>query len=183
MIRIRVNGRGGQGAATLTNMLCAAVTYEGKFGQSCQGIAIERRGAPIEAYGRIDDMPIAERGMVLNPDYVIVLDPNIARATNVEAGLGDKGELIVNSTRDLGFKHKTTYIGATSVALNILNAPITNTVMLGAFIAATGLTSWDSLEQGSRFILARKSSQEKVDINIEAIKAGYEEVKRGKGIH
>jgi len=177
MIRIRVNGRGGQGAVTLAHILCASATYDGRFGQSCQGIAIERRGAPIEAYGRIDDRPIAERGMIPEPDYVIVIDPMVYRAVNVEAGLKDSGELIVNSPKDLGFKHKSTYLDATSIALKVVKRPITNTVMLGAFIAATDLLSIDSVEKGARFILSRKSPQKTVDINIKAIRAGYEELK------
>jgi Pyruvate/2-oxoacid:ferredoxin oxidoreductase gamma subunit len=54
--------------------------------------------------------------------------------------------------------------------------------MLGAFSAATGLISLDSIEKGARLILSR-FSEEKLNSNIEAIRAGYEEVKRGKGVH
>ena len=98
------------------------------------------------------------------------------------AAMKDDGKLVVNSPKDLGLKHETTYIDATTIAVNILKSPITNTVMLGAFAAATGLFSLDSLEKGTRLILSR-FSKEKLDLNIKAIKAGYEEVKRGKGVH
>jgi pyruvate ferredoxin oxidoreductase gamma subunit len=182
MIEVRVHGRGGQGAVTFAHILCASATYEGKYGQSCMAPTVERRGAPVEAYGRIGDKPIAERGVVLAPDYVVVLNPMLVKAVNVEMNMKDGGKLIVNSPKDLGLKHETTYIDATAIANDILKTPITNTVMLGAFAAATGLISLDSLEKGARLILS-KFSQEKLDLNIKAIKAGYEEVKRGKGVH
>lgn len=182
MIQIRVHGRGGQGAVTFAHILCASATYEGKYGQSCMAPTVERRGAPVEAYGRIGDKPIVERGVVLAPDYVVVLNPMLIKAVNVEMNMKDNGKLIVNSPKDLGLKHETTYIDATTIATDILKIPITNTVMLGAFAAATGLMSVDSLEKGARLILSR-FSKEKLDLNIKAIKAGYEEVKRGKGVH
>lgn len=143
---------------------------------------VERRGAPVEAYGRIGDKPIAERGVVLAPDFVVVLSPVLATAVNVEVGMSDSGKLVVNSAKDLGLKHEATFIDATSIAFDILKVPITNTVMLGAFSAATGLIPLDSIEKGARLILSR-FSEEKLNSNIEAIRAGYEEVKRGKGVH
>jgi len=143
---------------------------------------VERRGAPVEAYGRIGDRPIAERGAVLAPDYVIVLNPMLVKAVNVEAAMKDGGKLVVNSPKDLGLKHDTTYLDATAIAVDILKTPITNTVMLGAFSATTGLISLEALEKGTRLILSR-FSKEKLDLNVKAIKAGYEEVKRGKGVH
>jgi pyruvate ferredoxin oxidoreductase gamma subunit len=143
---------------------------------------VERRGAPVEAYGRIGAKPIAERGVVLAPDYVIVLNPMLAKAVNLEMGMKDGGKLVVNSPKDLGLKHDTTYLDATAIAVDMLKTPITNTVMLGAFAAATGLFSLDSLEKGTRLILSR-FSKDKLDLNVKAIKAGYEEVKRGKGVH
>jgi len=143
---------------------------------------VERRGAPVEAYGRIGDKPVAERGVVLTPDFVVVLNPMLATAVNVEAGMSDSGKLVVNSAKDLGLNHEATYIDATSIAFDILKLPITNTVMLGALSAATGLISLDSIEKGARFIFSR-FSKEKLNSNIEAIRAGYKEVKRGKSIY
>lgn len=182
MVKIRVHGRGGEGAVTFAHILCASATYDGKFGQSCMGAMVERRGAPVEAYGRIGDKTIAERGTVVDPDIVAVLNPMLVTAVNVEVGMRDGGKLVVNAPGNLELKHDATYIDATSIALKILKIPVPNTVMLGAFAAATGLVSPDSLEKGTRLILSRLSG-EKLDLNVEAIRAGYEEVKRGKGVH
>ncbi|OGO00146.1 MAG: hypothetical protein A2Y59_05305 [Chloroflexi bacterium RBG_13_52_14] len=181
MVRIRVHGRGGEGAVTFAHILCASATYDGRFGQSCMGPAFERRGAPVEAFARIGDKRVAERGAILNPDIVVLLNPALVPSVNVEAGLSDNGKLVVNSVKDLKLKHQATYIDATSIALEILKVPITNTVMLGAFAAATGLVSLASLEKGAQLMLSR-FSEEKLKRNFEAIRAGYEEVKSGKGI-
>lgn len=178
MLRIRVHGRGGEGAVTFANILCASTTYDGKYGQSCMSPAIERRGAPVEAYARVGDRKIGERGAILNPDIVVVLNPTLTKIANVEAGMSTEGRLVMNSPVDVGLQHESTYIDATPIALKLLKIPITNTVMLGAFAAATDLVSLESLEKGARLILSR-FSDEKLNRNIEAIRAGYKEVKRG----
>ncbi len=178
MLRIRVHGRGGEGAVTFANILCASTTYDGKYGQSCMSPAIERRGAPVEAYARVGDRKIGERGAILNPDIVVVLNPTLTKIANVEAGMSTEGRLVMNSPVDVGLQHESTYIDATPIALELLKIPITNTVMLGAFAAATDLVSLESLEKGARLILSR-FSDEKLNRNIEAIRAGYKEVKRG----
>ena len=86
MIRIRVHGRGGEGAVTLAHLIGASATYDGRFGQSCMGAAFERRGAPVEAFARIGDRRIGERGNIANPDLVVVLNPQLVESVNVEAG-------------------------------------------------------------------------------------------------
>jgi len=182
MLRIRVHGRGGEGAVTFANVLCASATYDGKFGQSCMSPAIERRGAPVEAYARIGDKRIAERGAVVSPDIVVVLNPTLVRTANVEAGMTEDGRLVVNSQDGTGLRLGATCIDATGIALRILKLPITNTTMLGAVAAATGIVTLDSLERGLRLILAR-FSEEKLNLNFAAMRAGYEEVKRGQGVH
>lgn len=174
MIRIRIHGRGGQGAVTFAHMLSLAATFEGKYGQSSQGQTWDRRGTPIEGYARISDRPITERGFILEPDYVVILDPTIVAAVNPEVGLQDKGEIIANSPRSLPLRHKVHHVDATSIALERLGAPITNTVMLGAFAAATHLVTLDSIEKGVRTILGKKRTEETIQRNLEAVKAAYE---------
>lgn len=178
MIGVRVHGRGGQGAVTFAHILAMAATFEGKYGQSSQGVVIERRGTPIEGYARIGCRPIAERGMITDPDYVVVIDPLVAKAVNVEAGLAEEGMIIANLPSELKFHHPCVFLDATSIALEILGAPITNTVMLGAFVAATGLVSLDSIEKGTRFIMGKKVAQEMIEKNLRAVRRAYEEVRR-----
>jgi pyruvate ferredoxin oxidoreductase gamma subunit len=182
MIRVRVHGRGGEGAVTLAHLIGASATYDGRFGQSCMGAAFERRGAPVEAFARIDDRRVGERGNIANPDLVVVLNPQLVRSVNVEAGMSPDGRIVVNSPEDVSLQHEVTRIDATALAVSILKRPIVNTVMLGAFAAATGLMSLGSLEEGTRLILSR-FSKDKLATNLEAVRAGYEEVLSGKRVH
>ncbi|MEW6615415.1 MAG: 2-oxoacid:acceptor oxidoreductase family protein [Thermodesulfobacteriota bacterium] len=178
MIRIRIHGRGGQGAVTFAHMLCLAATEEGKFGQSSQGQSWDRRGTPMEGYARIGNKPISERGFIIEPDYVVVLDSTIVGGVNLEAGLKDDGKIIVNSPVNLKFKNPSFCVDATSIALDKLKAPITNTAMLGAFARVSGLVSLDSAEKGVRKILGKKFPEEVINNNINAVKAAFNEVIR-----
>jgi len=178
MIGIRIHGRGGQGAVTFGHIISVAATYEGKYGQSSQALTIERRGAPATGFARIGDRPIVERGMVTFPDYVVVIDPGMIRAVDVEAGLAKDGLVVVNTLVDPKLKHRCVYLDATSIALDVLKRPITNTVMLGAFVAATNLVSIDSIDKGTRFFLGKKVPEKLIELNIKAIHRAYEEAKR-----
>jgi pyruvate ferredoxin oxidoreductase gamma subunit len=153
-----------------------AATYEGKYGQSCQGLTIERRGAPSMGFARIGDKPIAERGAISRPDYVVVIDPFVVKGADVEAGLAENGLVVINSPVDPGMKHKCIYLDATGIALDIIKRPITNTVMLGAFSAASDLVTIDNIEKGARFILGKKASDDVVESNVKAIRRAYDTV-------
>ena len=178
MIRVRIHGLGGQGAVTLAHMICIAASYEGKFAQSSQGQTWDRRGTPMVGYARIDDRPINERGFINDPNIVVVLAESLTRSVDVEAGMPDDGQLIVNAPRDLGFKHRALTFDFTALAEEKLGSPITNTVMLGAFAAATGLISFESVERGVREILEKKLSEQVIVQNMAAVRAAYEEAQR-----
>ena len=131
-------------------------------------------------FARIGDRPIAERGAISRPDYVVVIDPFVMKGADVEAGLAENGLLVINSHVDPGMKHKYIYLDATSIALDIIKKPITNTVMLGAFSAASDLVSIDNIEKGARFILGKKASEEAVESNIKAIRRAYDTVRENQ---
>ncbi len=178
MAGIRIHGRGGQGAATFAHILAFAATLEGKYGQSSQGIVVERRGAPVWGFARIRERPIVERGShISRPDYVVVLDPMILRAVDVEEGLAEGGLVIANSPKAPKLSHRCVYLDATSIALEIVGSPVTNTVMLGAFAAATDLVSLENIERAARAILGKKMAEEEVEINCKAIRRAYEGVR------
>jgi len=177
MIEIRIHGRGGQGAVTLAHILSMAATYEGKYGQSSQGLTVERRGAPIMGFARIGDKPISERGAMSKPDYVVVIDPLILGAVDVEAGLAKGGIIVANTVNTPKVKHKCVTVDATSIALEILKRSITNTVMLGAVVAATNIVTLESIKKGTRFILGKKLPEDAIEANLRAIQKAYDDVK------
>ncbi|MBW2092081.1 MAG: 2-oxoacid:acceptor oxidoreductase family protein [Deltaproteobacteria bacterium] len=146
MIEVRFHGRGGQGAVTSAELAALAAIEEGKFAQAFPSFGPERRGAPVTAFLRVDDKPIRLREKVYEPNIVVVLDPTVMSITQVDEGLKDDGILIINTNRDaadlraqFGFSQNLALVDASRIALETLGLPITNTVMLGALVKASGL--------------------------------------------
>ncbi len=182
MIEIRMHGRGGQGAAVACKILASAVFKEGRYAQSFPAFGVERRGAPVVAYTRIDDKPIQLRCEIYKPDHLIILDATLILSTNVIAGLKEKGTILINS--DLpenffnipdGFKIKC--IDANSIAvkhnLGTKAIPIVNTAILGAFAAYTNIVSLEKLAEAIEEIVPSRTKE-----NIAAVEEAYYSIKK-----
>ena len=102
MYRIRFHGRGGQGMKTASRILGTAFFMDGYEVQDAPRYGAERRGAPIFAYVRADTSPIQERGVIPNPDLVLVADDTLIGipAAGVMQGLDAHTVLVVNSFED-----------------------------------------------------------------------------------
>jgi len=97
MWEIRLHGRGGQGAVTSAELLARAAISRGKFAQAFPSFGPERRGAPVQAFVRVDDKKIRKREKIYQPDIVLVLDPSLLEVVNVAEGLKEDGVVVVNS--------------------------------------------------------------------------------------
>ncbi len=165
VIEIRFHGRGGQGAVIASELLAQAAFLEGKHPQSFPFFGVERRGAPVTAYTRIDDAPIQIRTSITTPDIVVVLDAGLMRTINVTAGLKPEGLLLVNSDKapdKLGttFRGRISTVDATGIALahglGSKATPITNTAILGALAQASSIVTLDSVCRAvERFVPAK----------------------------
>ena len=153
MREIRFHGRGGQGAVIASNILANAAFLEGKDVQAFPYFGVERRGAPVTAFVRVDDKPIRIKFFIYNPNFVIVMDESLLKAVDVTAGLKDPGIVVINSKRspeDMGMEnYKIATVDATDIALNnglgSKVSPIVNTTMLGAFVTVTGEMKLESV--------------------------------------
>lgn len=146
MIEIRFHGRGGQGAVTAAEILAKAAFEDGKYSQAFPFFGVERRGAPVMAFTRIDNEPIQIRYQVYEPDYVVVLDEGLIDVVDVFSGLKDKDNIIINSNSEKAVERgQGSLIDATGIALDNLGVPIVNTVMLGSFAKKSGEVSLDSI--------------------------------------
>lgn len=153
MKEIRFHGRGGQGAVIASNILANAAFLEGKDVQAFPYFGVERRGAPVTAFTRLDDRPIRIKYQIYNPNYVIVLDESLLKAVDTTAGIQDPRVMVINSTRTPEAmeleEYKVATVDATRIALdNGLGSkvsPIVNTVLLGAFVTATGEVKLESV--------------------------------------
>jgi 2-oxoacid:acceptor oxidoreductase gamma subunit (pyruvate/2-ketoisovalerate family) len=165
MIEIRFHGRGGQGAVVASELLAQAAFLEGLEPQSFPFFGVERRGAPVTAYARIDRRPILVRTRITTPDIVVVLEPSLFNVVPVTLGLRPEGLLLVNSTHapgELRSPHQgpRATVDATSTALECqlgtIATPIVNTALLGALARASGVVQMDSLLRAiERFVPAR----------------------------
>lgn len=149
---IRIHGRGGQGNVTASEFLAEAAFAEGFYAQSFPMFGSERHGAPVTAYVRISDNPIRVRSQIYKPNYVIVQDETLFAGTAVLEGLMEGGLVIVNSGKKREAipvppdRFKLVTVPATTLALDIVGKPIINTIMVGAFAAASGMIHLQTLE-------------------------------------
>jgi pyruvate ferredoxin oxidoreductase gamma subunit len=170
MISIRIHGRGGQGSVTAAELIAAAAFYDGKSSQAFPNFGVERRGAPVTAFVRIDDNFIRLRSQVYNPDYVIIQDPTLIGGVDVFAGLKKDGVAIINTDKDEETKGVNTMaVPAVDIAIEIIGRPIVNTILLGAFAGRSGLISLKSVEKA----ISEQFSKEIAAKNILAARAGF----------
>lgn len=139
MIEIRWHGRGGQGSFTASRILGAAASvYGGKYAMAFPSFGPERRGAPVLGFTKISDTQITDRSVTVSPDYVIVLDETLWNE-GVTDGLRENTKIIINTDEPEKYQELVSQeiitVDATSIALETLGLPITNTAMMGAFVA------------------------------------------------
>ncbi|MEK7653196.1 MAG: pyruvate ferredoxin oxidoreductase subunit gamma [Patescibacteria group bacterium] len=177
MIEIRIHGRGGQGSVTMAELLAEAIFYDGKFSQAFPNFGVERRGAPVEAYVRIDDKFIRLRSQIYEPDYIIIQDESLINIVEIFKG-AKKGTIVLINTKRSAVEFKAPpgvaikTIAATDIATETIGKPIFNTVLVGAFAGLSGLVSFKAVEKA----ISKKFEGEVGKKNIEAAKRGYEVV-------
>ncbi|AEA46817.1 pyruvate ferredoxin oxidoreductase subunit gamma [Archaeoglobus veneficus] len=176
MLEVRFHGRGGQGSVTAAEVLAIAAFKDGKYSQAFPIFGVERRGAPVQAFCRIDEKPIKQRCQVYEPDLVVVQDATLMSDVDVTAGLKEGGILLINSAKspeEFGINSNTTVktIDATRLALETLGRPIVNTVMLGA-LAKLGIVSLNSIVEA----VGEKFGCKLAEKNILAVKKAFEEL-------
>jgi pyruvate ferredoxin oxidoreductase gamma subunit len=183
MKEIRVHARAGQGAITTATILANAAFEDGKYALSFPSFGAARMGAPMNAFVRIGDAPIRVRSQIYKPDYVLVQDPTLMRGFDVFAGLKPDGLAVINTAKKASelspkTQAKIVTVNGSKIAKEIMGrADRVNTVLIGAFVAATGDLTLESLKKAiySRF------SGKAAEGNWKALVEAYNEVKnRGK---
>jgi pyruvate ferredoxin oxidoreductase gamma subunit len=179
LIEIRWHGRGGQGSVLVSELLAQAAISEGKYAQAFPSFGPERRGAPVQAFNRVDSQaPVKIRADVTEPDVVVVLDPSLLDKVNVTSGLKKGGRVIINTRKtakeiksEFGIKHPVATVNATKIAREKLGVPIVNTTMLGAVIKTTGIIKKESAHAPLENRFGRLAER-----NIDGMETAYKEV-------
>ncbi|MCC7555639.1 pyruvate ferredoxin oxidoreductase subunit gamma [Methanoculleus horonobensis] len=174
MRELRIHGRGGQGSVTAAELIAYAAFEGGVFSQAFPAFGVERRGAPVQAFVRFSDEKVRLRSQIYEPDYIIVQDPTLIGDVDVFNGMKAGGIAIVNTEKsdfDSGVPEgvKVYTIDATTIALEELGVPITNTTLMGAFAAATGEIELEPLEHALR----SRFSGSMADKNVRAAERAY----------
>jgi len=189
LTEIRWHGRAGQGIVTASELLAEAALKEDKYFQAFPEYGPERMGAPIKAYTRVSDEPIDIHYQILNPEVVVVVNPNLLGVVDVMEGMAPNGVLVVNTPETpvqirerLKIKDhqvKVFTVDATRIALETIRRDIPATLMLGAVIRATGLVDMQHTLELVQEKLGAKLRAEIVESNKTALRRAYEEVQEG----
>jgi pyruvate ferredoxin oxidoreductase gamma subunit len=151
--RIRFHGRGGQGIKTASRLLGTAL-FRSRFEvQDAPRYGAERRGAPIFAYVRADRHPILERGIIRQPDLVIVADDSLVPvpAAGVLAGIRQNTVVLIRSREDAGTWRHRLNLGCSLIQLlpqgedDRSGLPFVGAVCAGAAARLLGTVDRDTL--------------------------------------
>jgi 2-oxoacid:acceptor oxidoreductase gamma subunit (pyruvate/2-ketoisovalerate family)/2-oxoacid:acceptor oxidoreductase delta subunit (pyruvate/2-ketoisovalerate family) len=159
--------------------LASAAFQEGGYATAFPFFGAERRGAPVLAFTRIDKKRIYRKTQVYEPDFVVVLDEGLIEGVNVVEGLKKGGMVIVNSAKkpeeiDVGIDVKLATVDATSVALEVLKQPATNSAILGAIAKVTGLVKIESVEKGIMQVFGDRLGPKVGELNGKAARVAYD---------
>jgi pyruvate ferredoxin oxidoreductase gamma subunit len=187
MYRIRLHGRGGQGMKTSSRILGSALFLEGYEVQDAPRYGAERRGAPIFAYVRADTTPINERGIITNPDLIIVADDTLVpvASAGVLTGVDQHSVLLINSdesretwSQRLNFKGQIYTLPVETedrAELRFIGATCS-----GAAASLLGIISRGSLTKAIRTELSALG-QSVIDINLTKALTAFDQMQKHAG--
>lgn len=184
MFEIIIHGRAGQGSKSMSQFLAEAALIKGKYFHAFPTYGPEKTGSPMAAYVKISDEPIKSYGQIVEPDAVVVIDETLLESMPVIKGLKKNGSLIVNTNKEKDyvkgitkFAGKIYTVDATGISLRFIGSNTPNTPMLGALIKVTDAVDLESINLRVKEKFLKKIGEVKTQQNIDAIKAGYDEVK------
>ncbi len=180
MQEIRFHGRGGQGTVMAAVILAKAFFKAGYYVQTFPVFGVERRGAPVEAYLRLDRKKILVRSNVYTPDHVVVQDAKLLQTVDVTRGLKPGGWVLLNS-REFPGTHdfadfQVAVVDANRIALELglgtRTQPIINTAVIGAFARILNTPPLDAIGEAIDGEIPVKQKE-----NIEAAERAYQAVR------
>jgi 2-oxoacid:acceptor oxidoreductase gamma subunit (pyruvate/2-ketoisovalerate family) len=163
-----------------TILLAKAFFRDGYQVQSFPLFGVERRGAPVEAYLRLDRKEILTRTNVYTPDHVVVLDKTLLESIDLTFGLKPGGWILINGPELPAHSNswsafKLALVDATHIALNnglgTRTHPIVNTPMMGALARVLGMPSMEAISKA-----IQREVPSKPRANLKAAEMAYEQV-------
>jgi len=179
MKEITFFGRGGQGAVVASELLAEAYFRQGFQVQSFPSFGVERRGAPVTAFLRVDNEFIYLRSQIYQAQIGLVFAPDIIDSPTFKPSLMPRALILVNASKKLDNLngYDVSYVDATAIALECALGssaqPLVNTAMLGAFAKVAG-----DLELEHLLAAVESKAPQKTEKNLDAVRKAYESVVR-----
>lgn len=182
--RVRFHGRGGEGVKQASRIVARALFLADFCVQDAPIYGAERRGAPVVAFVRFSEEPVRERGYVVEPDVVVVLDDSLLHHPDaaVLAGLGPSSLVLINSAlpaaeiaREHGIAGRVVAHDVSSLALRILGAHVLSAPMAGLALKASGLVPWEGVARAVERELADAGlPRTRIASNLEATREAFD---------
>ena len=174
--RLIIAGFGGQGVLTIARLLCTAAMSEGKNVTYLPSYGAEVRGGTANCQVVVSSGVIYSR-LVEQADSLIIL--NQLSCDRFIVRLKSGGLLVLNSSAvvlddalETGAR-QVLLLPAADTAARIGNVKVTNSVMLGAFVRASGLVAEEDCLAALREHWSRRRA-EVIDPNVTAFRRGVE---------
>lgn len=171
MISIRIHGRGGQGTVALAELIALAAFKEGLQAQSLPFFGVERSGAPVKSFVRIDKENIISNSQIYQPQYLIIQDDSLLARTETVQGIDNDSKILVNTEKSAQEIKKLlakevdlqniVNLDANQISFSYIRKQISNTALLGAFAAKYKIFS----QENAKFAIAEKFKNKGRSIN------------------
>jgi 2-oxoglutarate ferredoxin oxidoreductase subunit gamma len=173
LIRTIFSGFGGQGVLSMGFTLANAAMFEGKYVTYLPSYGVEVRGGTANCTVVVSDEEIASP-VASEPDFVVAMNqPSFARFQSIlqSGGLLCANSSIVDTSaarRDI----EVLNIPTSELAEKLGTIKVANMIMLGAFIRASDIISFDFVIKHLSEILGEGKSK-LIKMNKEALDIGF----------
>lgn len=169
---IIISGFGGQGGLAIGKNLVEAGMAEGLFVTWAPSYGPEMRGGTANCSVVLSDKPVGSPVFAHPTDLIALNEPSLAK---FEASVLPGGIVLVNSdvVTDKVKREDLTayYIPCAKIAEEIGNSKVGNMVMLGAYVAATGILKTETIEEMITEMFSGAKAKF-IPLNIEAFRRG-----------
>jgi 2-oxoglutarate ferredoxin oxidoreductase subunit gamma len=171
------SGFGGQGVLSIGFTVANAAMFEGKYVTYLPSYGVEVRGGTANCTVVVSDEEIASP-VASDPEFIVAMNqPSFARFQSI---LQSGGLLCVNSSivdatsvrRDI----EVLAVPTSELAEKLGTIKVANMIMLGAFIKASSIISFEFLIKNLTGILGEGKSK-LIKLNKDALELGYNYVK------
>jgi 2-oxoglutarate ferredoxin oxidoreductase subunit gamma len=177
LIRTIFSGFGGQGVLSMGYTVANTAMLEGKYVTYLPSYGVEVRGGTANCTVVVSDEEIASP-VASEPEFVLVMNqPSFMRFQSIlqSGGLMCVNSSIVNTSNARG-DIEIVAIPTSELAEKLGTIKVANMIMLGAFIKASNIVSFDFLMKHMAEILGEGKSK-LTKINKEALQMGFDYIK------